>query len=109
MCDAASSKRVSVLHSKPDSQRPHLCSPGQHTRKKGGPDNGLKKWGALALHTRPGDRKRTPFSKMPLHFFRFCVRARPEVSKLFRSRCRPRPLQQPLPRLRQILTVSSGS
>ena len=79
-----------------------------HT-KKGGPDNGPKKWPALALHTRPGDRKRTPFFQDAPAFFRFCVRARPEVSKLFRSRCRPRPLQQPLPRLRQILTVSSGS
>ena len=53
-----------------------------HT-KKGGPENGPKKWPALALHTRPGDRKRTPFSKMPLHFFVFVSERAPKSPSSF--------------------------
>ena len=83
MCDAASAKRVSVLHSKPRQSKATFVLPWTTGTKKGGPENGPKKWPALALHTRPGDRKRTPFFQDAPAFFVFVSERAPKSPSSF--------------------------
>jgi len=80
VCDAASSKRVSVFHSKPDSQRPHLCSPGHE--KRGARKRPQKVARASPAH-KTGGQNGPPFSKMPLHFFVFVSERAPKSPSSF--------------------------